>query len=319
MQSYSSPETNHTFSPAHDDNVFGPNMENHQKNAAGNQIILDYVSRRYRFPNSQDGLIYLSQLNQAHCLQVGVEHYRRTMPHCMGALYWQLNDTWPAASWSSIEFTGRWRALHHVARRFFAPAIVSAHVPGEETYGIGNYRRSDVRVVHLHTVSDLVETTRGELRWDLFHLDKGIVLRGSKRVALRYGESVLQKSLDLGRAIAKHGRDNLHLRIALYIDGRRASEETVFLAPPRFVPLMRAQTTSKVTRESATRFRVCFSTDHFQHRFAFDFAGMGHGCDDNFFELYPDEPREVIVDFRQPQTVMAVRRALVHRSLVDTY
>lgn len=319
MQSYSSPETNHTFSPPHDDNVFGPDMENHQKNQAGNQIILDYVSRRYRFPISQDALIYLSQLNQAHCLQVGVEHYRRTMPHCMGALYWQLNDTWPAASWSSIEFTGRWRALHHVARRFFAPAIVSAHVPGDESFGIGNYRRSDVKPVHLYTVSDLVDATRAELRWHLFLLDKRIVLSGSKRVTLRYGESVLQKTLDLGRAIEVHGRDNLHLRIALRIRGRRVSEDTVFLAPPRFVKLEEASTRVRVRRESSTRFRVRFSTDHFQHRFAFDFTGMEQRSDDNFFELYPDEPREVTVEFRQPQTAADVRRALVHRSLVDTY
>lgn len=319
MQSYSSPETNHTFSPPHDDNVFGPDMEHHQKNAAGNQIILDYVSRRYRFPISQDALIYLSQLNQAHCLQVGVEHYRRTMPHCMGALYWQLNDCWPAASWSSIEFTGRWRALHHVARRFFAPAIVSAHVPGDETHGIGNYRRSTVRHVHLHTVSDLVETTRAELRWHLFLLDKRVVLHGAKRVVLRYGRSVLEKTLDLGRAIAVHGRDNLHLRIALWIGGRRVSEDTVFLSPPRYAKLEDPVTTTEFVRESATRYRVRFSTDHFQHRFAFDFTGMEHRGDDNYFDLYPDEPREVAVCFRHPQDEAAVRAALVHRSLVSTY
>ena len=319
MQSYSSPGTNHSFSPPHDDNVFGPDMENHQKGQSGNQIILDYVSRRYRFPISQDALIYLSQLNQAHCLQVGVEHYRRTMPHCMGALYWQLNDTWPAASWSSIEFTGRWRALHHLARRFFAPAIVSAHVPGDESYGIGNYRRSTVRLVHLHTVSDLVATTRGELHWHLFLLDKRVVLHGTKRVVLRYGESVRQKTLDLGRAIAGHGRDNLHMRIALHIDGRRVSEDTVFFAPPRFVRLEEPATTAEVTRETATRYRVRFATDHFQHRFAFDFKGMEHSCDDNYFELYPDEPREVTIDFLQPQAEADVRAALVHRSLVNTY
>ena len=97
------------------------------------------MSRRYRFPKSQDALIYLSQLNQAHCMQTGVAHYRRLMPRCMGALYWQLNDCWPVASWSSIEYTGRWKALHHVARRAFAPAAVSAHVPGDELHGIGNY------------------------------------------------------------------------------------------------------------------------------------------------------------------------------------
>ena len=130
MQSFASPETQAGFCPPADANVFGPTMTNHQKNRFGNQIILDYVSRQYRFPKDQEALIFLSQLNQAECMRVGVEHYRRNMPRCMGALYWQLNDCWPVASWSSIEFTGRWKALHHVARRFFAPAAGQRARPG---------------------------------------------------------------------------------------------------------------------------------------------------------------------------------------------
>ncbi len=90
---------------------------------------MDYVSRLYRFPKDFAALSYLSQLNQAYCMKVGVEHFRRSMPRTMGALYWQLNDCWPVASWSSIEFGGLWKALHYEAKRFFAPLLVSAHVP----------------------------------------------------------------------------------------------------------------------------------------------------------------------------------------------
>ena len=84
MQSYPSPQVQATFCPPHDNNVFGPTMENHQKNRAGNRIILDYVAQLFRFPQDQAALSYLSQLNQAYCMQVGVEHYRRIMPRCMG-------------------------------------------------------------------------------------------------------------------------------------------------------------------------------------------------------------------------------------------
>jgi beta-mannosidase len=154
MQSFPSEPLARTFCPPDQLNIFSPVMENHQKNSMGNRIILEYVGRRYRFPKDYASLAYLSQLNQAHCLQVGVEHYRRHQPRCMGALYWQLNDCWPVASWSSLEFGGRWKALHHAARRFFAPYLVSAHVPGDETEGIGNRTMSTVRKVHLYTVCD---------------------------------------------------------------------------------------------------------------------------------------------------------------------
>lgn len=319
MQSYSSPATQATFCRAADANVFGPVMENHQKNIGGNQVILDYVSRRYRFPKSQAALIYLSQLNQAYCMQTGVEHYRRLTPRCMGALYWQLNDCWPVASWSSIEFTGRWKALHHVARRFFAPALVSAHVPGDESTVLGNYRRSSVRQVNLHTVYDAPQSAIGVLLWDLFHLDGRRLLGGRKRVSLRPGRSVRQQTLDLAKPLAAHGRDHLYLRIALEIDGVRVSEDTVFLAPPRFLELPRGRTKVKVRCLTPTQALLTFSSPVFQHRFAFDLPGLAHETSDNYFELYPDEKKEVLVEFAKPVTKSAVTSVLTWQSLVDTY
>jgi beta-mannosidase len=172
------------------------------------------------------------------------------MPRCMGALYWQLNDCWPVASWSSLEFSGRWKALHHVARRFFAPAIVSAHVPGEEETITNNYRRTSVREVHLYTVYDAPDPARGLLRWDLIHFDGRVLAGGRKTVALRHGESVRQKTLDLAKPMARHGRDNIYLRIALEIAGARVSEGTVFLAPPRFLALPKAKTAVAVEMRS---------------------------------------------------------------------
>ena len=319
MQSYCSPETQATFCPPSEANVFGPVMENHQKNAAGNQIILDYVSRLYRFPKNQASLIYLSQLNQAFCMQTGVEHYRRIMPRCMGALYWQLNDCWPVASWSSIEHTGRWKALQHIARRFFAPALVSAHVPGTESTILGNYRRSSVRHVHLFTVYDAPRPTRGVLLWDLFHLDGRIILGGRKNVSLRYGRSVRQQSLDLGTPLARHGRDHLYLRIALEIDGRRVSEETVFLTPPRFLSLPRGKTAVVVRQLAPTKALLTFRSPIFQHRFAFDLPGLAHQASDNYFELYPGEKKEVLVEFDRTTTKSAIQKALKFQSLVDSY
>lgn len=319
MQSYSSPETQATFAPA-DANIFDAVMENHQKNRGGNQVILDYVSRRYRFPKSQDDLIYLSQLNQAYCMSTGVEHYRRLMPRCMGAIYWQLNDCWPVASWSSIEFTGKWKALHHVARRFNAPALVSAHVPGDEGVIIGNYRTSTVREVHLYTVYDAPKPTQGLLRWDLFTLDGDIVVTGKKKVALRHGESVKQQTLDLAKPLAKHTRDRVYLRMALDIDGVTVSEDTMFLAPPRFLDLPRPKKTATTIKLlKPTKALLSFTSPVFQHRFAFDLPGLTHTTSDNYFELYPREKKEVVVEFTKPVTKAKLTSALRFHSLVDTY
>ncbi len=320
MQSYSSPATNATFCPPEDDNVFGPVMENHQKNRAGNQIILDYVSRRYRFPKGQDALIYLSQLNQAYCMQTGVEHYRRLMPRCMGALYWQLNDCWPVASWSSIEFTGRWKALQYLSRRFFAPALVSAHIPGDEGAIIGNYRTSTVREVHLHTSYDAPTAANGVLRWNVFHLDGRSLLQGKKTVALKPGESAKQQTLDLESLLKKHSRDSLYVRFALEVGGATVSEDTAFLTPPRFLALPKAKKIAAAIKLTSPKSaELTFKSPVFQHRFAFDFAGIDFHAADNFFELYPNESKRVTVTFDKPVTLARLKKTLAHHSLADTY
>ncbi|MBK8475219.1 MAG: glycoside hydrolase family 2 protein [Opitutaceae bacterium] len=319
MQSFSSRETQDSFCDASDNNVFGPAMTNHQKNRYGNQIILDYVSRQYRFPKDQDALLFLSQLNQADCMQVGVEHYRRNMPRCMGALYWQLNDCWPVASWSSIEFNGRWKALHFIARRFFAPALVTAHVPGEEYAIINNYRRTSVGEVHLYTVYDAPTPAAGTLRWSLRHLDGRTVLKGAQKVQLRYGESVKQRTLGVAAAMAKHGRDHLYLRLELLVGKECVSEEVVFLTAPRFVDLPKARTAVTLKRLTPTSVRLTFKSSVFQYRFAFELPGVPHHASDNFFALFPGEARSVEVTFSRPIPAAKLRGALTFRSLADTF
>ncbi len=206
-----------------------------------------------------------------------------------------------------------------MARRFFAPALVSAHVPGEEETTTNNYRRTTVREVHLYTVYDAPQPASGVLRWDLFHVDGRVVRCGRRKVALRPGESVKQQTLDLAGPMRRHSRDNLYLRIALEIGGTRVSEETVFLTLPRFLALPKARTSIAIRMTSPTKAALTFVSPVFQHRFAFDLPGLAHRSSDNYFELYPHEKKTVEVEFARPQTPARLRRALVHRSLVDTY
>jgi beta-mannosidase len=309
MQSYCSPETQAEFCPADDRNLFGRTMENHQKNTQGNQIILDYVTRRYGMPRDQESLMVLSQLNQAHCMQVAVEHYRRLAPRCMGALYWQLNDNWPVASWSSIEHNGRWKALHHAARRFFAPSLVSAEVPGDETQGKGNYRSSTVRWVHLHTVHDAPVAARGTVVWQLM-LSSGRVLRsGRKAVVLRPGESRRQLSIDSAPEQKAHGRDRLVLRIALEIGRRVVSEEGVLLTQPRFAELPEPSLQLKARRLGVRRYELTVKSPVYQHRFSLALK-PAHRLSDNHFDLWPGRARTLLLELDRDLSPAALRRAL---------
>jgi beta-mannosidase len=130
FQSFPCLKTVESFTLPEDRNVFSYIMEKHQRNNAANGKIMNYLYQTFLYPNDFDTLIYASQLLQAEAIKYGVEHFRRHRGRCMGAIYWQLNDIWPAASWSSIDYYGRWKALHYFAKRFFQPLLISCHEEG---------------------------------------------------------------------------------------------------------------------------------------------------------------------------------------------
>ena len=131
FQSYPSMNVIRKFAGEDDLNIASTVMESHQKNAGGNARIAETMFRYFRFPASFEDFVYLSQVQQGLAIRTAVEYWRTLAPHCMGALYWQLNDTWPVASWSSLDHGGGWKLLHYMARRFFSPVAVFA-VPGKE-------------------------------------------------------------------------------------------------------------------------------------------------------------------------------------------
>ncbi len=105
-QSFPSMETIKEFCPPEGRNVFSPTMEQHQKCYKGNGSIIAMFSQYFRMPQGFDNFLYLSQVQQALAMKMGVEYWRSLMPYCMGTVYWQLNDNWPVASWSSLEYSG---------------------------------------------------------------------------------------------------------------------------------------------------------------------------------------------------------------------
>ncbi len=114
-----------------DKNIFSYIFERHQRNGAANGKIMNYMQQTYLYPTNFSDLLYASQLLQANAIRYGVEHFRRNRGRCMGAVIWQLNDCWPVASWSSVDYCGRLKALHYFARRFFAPLMVSCEEESE--------------------------------------------------------------------------------------------------------------------------------------------------------------------------------------------
>jgi beta-mannosidase len=126
FQSYTSNLLISQFADKKDINIASPVMEVHQKNPGGNERIAGTMFRYFRFPKDFSNFVYLSQIQQGLAIKTAVEYWRSLKPHCMGTIIWQLNDTWPVASWASLDYGGNWKAMHYQARRFFAPVALFA-------------------------------------------------------------------------------------------------------------------------------------------------------------------------------------------------
>jgi beta-mannosidase len=155
FQSYPSNQIIETFVAAADRNISAPVLESHQKNEGGNERIAATMFRYFRFPVDFPNFVYLSQVQQGLAIKTAVSWWRSLKPHCMGTLIWQLNDTWPCASWSSLDYGGNWKLLHHMAKAFYAPVLV-AIAPDKDD-------------VVFTVTSDLVEDRNVDLR--IFALD----------------------------------------------------------------------------------------------------------------------------------------------------
>lgn len=180
FQSFPAMQTVETFAEPQDMNVFSRIMEMHQRNKAANGKIIKYLSATYLYPTTFEMLIYASQLLQLDAIRYGVEHFRRHRNRCMGTVVWQLNDIWPVASWASIDYYGRWKALHYGEARMFAPVMISAEENGEinqRPYCIDEPAPIE-KSTRLNISNESSESVSGTVRWRLCDPESTVLKSG---------------------------------------------------------------------------------------------------------------------------------------------
>ena len=182
FQAFPSVETIKTFALPEDMNPFSYIMEKHQRNKAANGKIMNYMYLTYLYPNDFDTFVYASQLLQADAIRYGVEHFRRNRGICMGAIYWQLNDCWPVTSWASIDYTGRWKALHYAAKRFFRPLALSCAEEGMLTQNPDvNAEPYDMKKgMQLCVENETMTEQTVTVNWQLRKADGSVIRSGSE-------------------------------------------------------------------------------------------------------------------------------------------
>ena len=194
---------------------------------------MNYLAQTFLYPGDFDTMLYASQLLQAEAIRYGVEHWRRNRGRCMGAIVWQLNDCWPVASWSSIDYFGRWKALHYAEKRFFAPVLLSCAEEGTLTQrtNVNAELREDAveKSIRLNVSNETVNPVSVQVRW---------ALRNPMGEALESGAEDVNVDALSALWLEKKRFDNAELygsyvSYELWSDGAKVSSGTALFCPPK--------------------------------------------------------------------------------------
>lgn len=301
-QSFPSLETIRTYTDRDSMNPTSPVMEHHQRHPRGNSIITEMFTRYFRVPEGFGSFVYLSQVQQALAIRTAVQHWRRLRPHCMGTLYWQLNDNWPVASWSSVEYGGKWKLLHYAAKRFYRP-VAAFLLPGEgdavEAWAVNDGREpAEARIL----VSAMDFTGKALRKEKLAEK----LPAGSARRLASWKASALLPRPDAG-----------FLLLTLDQGGSTVTEE-FFLTEYKRCALPKAKIRMDASEKDG-HFAVRLSTDAPAFFVCLEVEGIRGTFDDNGFPLVPGSPRTVTFQPKGRASPAAFRRALTVRHLRETY
>jgi beta-mannosidase len=305
FQSFPSIETVNAYTVASDHDIQSPVMLAHQKHPRGNQLIREYMLRDYPEPKDFESFLYVSQVLQAEGIKAGAEHLRRIMPHNMGSLYWQLDDCWPVASWSGIDYFGRWKALHFYARRFYSDLLVSPH--------------EEAGQVRVYVVNDRPRDVPAELRVRLLDFEGRALSETTERVEVAALQSKPYQTLSAADLLKGRDPSRVFLHCELLAGGRLLSANSLFFRPFKELSLPAPNVTTAVKSGGRGASVITLSTDRLARGVYLSAEGLEGSFAENFFDLVPGRTASVEFRPRRPVAPAELRRRLRVRTLSDAF
>ena len=307
FQSFPEPNTIKYFAGEKERSINCYTMEHHQKNQNGNSKIVKYLLSWFRLPCSNDMMYWLSQILQCVAVKHGVEHFRRQMPNTMGALYWQQNDCWPAASWSSIDYFGNWKALHYEAKRFYSPVLISA-VKDEKELSF-----------NIYLTSDLLQPKDGKINWNLWDLDGNKIESDTFEVKVIPRKNIFIKTIKLKEKNYKLDIRNILVDINVEISGKIVSSNIVFFVKPKYLQLRDPEISYNINLINDISYEVIISSAAPALWVWPELNNIKTKYSDRFFHIFPNRDKKVILTTESDQTVDEIKNKFIIKSIIDTY
>jgi len=304
FQSFPQIDTVSTYTEPSDRDINSPVMKAHQRHPRGNQLIHEYMLREFDEPKDFESFLYVSQVLQAEGIKIGAEHLRRIKPHNMGSLFWQIDDCWPVASWSSIDYTGRWKALQYYARRFYNDILLSPH---EEN---GN--------LNFYIVSDRLPAIGARLSISLLSFEGRVLWQKDQNVVIDSLASKSYMSIPVNTLLAGKDRNAVFVSAELVQGDKTISHNEYFFEPYKKLLLPRPQIKADVTKTNAG-FRINLSSNGLARAVYLSAPNYEGVFVDNYFDLIPGKGVDVEFRTKSQTTLAEFRGALKVRSLADAF
>ena len=295
-------ETVKTYASQPDWNMTSYIMEFHQRSGSGNGLMIAQMTDTFRMPKDFPSLVYLSMVLQAEGIRYGVEHWRRNRKRVSGTLYWQLNDCWPVASWASLDYFGRWKALHYAARRFYAPVMQSILDEGQR--------------MSIHVTSDLTRSFKGSVKWTLMTLGGDVRLSGVADVSLSALESVevFSRTFELEDEQCRE----MVFASELFENGERLEVNLATFAPNKHLKLV-APGLKVDVRQEGDRLVYAVTAASLARYVELQIAGADVVFSDNYFDVPGGWTINLTSPLPEGWNIERIRKTLQIRSLTDTF
>lgn len=281
FQAFPEMKTIRMFASPEDYELESPVMNAHQKASIGNFLIKKTMALYYKVPEKFEDLIYAGLILQGQGMRHGIEAHRRHRPYCMGSLPWQLNDSWPVVSWSSIDYYGNWKAMHYQIRRAFAPVLVDAIKEGNN--------------LSYYIMSDRLTDEELTLNLELMDFNGKVYRKQKVDGLLPANTSKLFYQEPVEQALA--GRDSATTFMHMVVKSKKGevlSDEIYYFAHPKDQLLPKTPLQWQVKQKKGYC-EVTVKADKLARDIFIEVPVQGVRFSDNFFDLLPGQKKKVII------------------------
>lgn len=298
FQSFPELETVKKYTIPSDYDINSEVMTAHQRSTIGNGTITHYMKEMFTVPKKFENFLYVGQVLQAEGIKIALEAHRRAKPYCMGTLNWQIDDCWPVASWSSMDYYGRWKAQQYMTKHAFTEYLISAV---KENHSI-----------KIFAISDVYKAVNAVVQVSLIDFNGKVLKSENKEVLLPENSSKLVMSFKENELVDLNNKKNVVLNMKLLIDNKQVSQNNYFFEKPKNLELSNVKV--KLKQISDTTFEVS-STTMAKSVWLF-LPNVDNAFNDNYFDLLPKERKVIEV---KTKNLKAILGKIEIKTLIDAY